>query len=64
MDITKCSGIDCPFKDQCYRHTAPDSYLQSYFADPPIKGDKCDFYWGKNAEFVWNQVKDNVNEKS
>lgn len=59
-DITMCSGIDCPFKDNCYRHTATPSDYQSYFLDPPIKDGKCDHYWGENAEFIWNQLNDIV----
>jgi hypothetical protein len=55
-DIAMCRGIDCPFKDKCYRHTAkPDKY-QSYFANPPIKDGRCDYYWGENAEYVWSNV--------
>ena len=53
-DITMCPGLDCPFKEQCYRFTAEPSEYQSYFADPPIKDGKCNYYWGENAEFVWD----------
>ena len=61
-DITMCTGIDCPFKDQCHRYTATPSEYQYYFADPPIKDGKCDHYWGENAEFIWN--KQNINESN
>lgn len=61
MDITKCSGVNCPFKEQCYRYTAPASDYQSYFLSPPIRDGKCDHYWGENAEQIWNQLKDTVN---
>lgn len=61
MDITMCTGIDCPFKDHCYRYTAEPSEFQYYFADPPIKDGKCDMYWGENAQFIWNQLNDIVN---
>jgi SET domain-containing protein len=48
-DITMCKGTDCPFKETCYRYTAPISdYQQSYFFEPPIiKGEEisCDYYW-------------------
>ena len=31
MDGTKCEGKDCPFKEECYRFTAPvNEYGQSY----------------------------------
>lgn len=60
-DITMCSGEGCPVKEKCYRFTAkPSEYWQSYFIDPPIKDDKCDHYWGENAESIWNQLNDIV----
>ena len=59
-DITKCSGANCPHKENCYRFTAIASDLQSYFLDPPIEDGKCDMYWGENAESIWNQLKDVV----
>ena len=36
MDITMCKGLNCPLKDNCYRHTAKPSELQSYFSGPPV----------------------------
>jgi hypothetical protein len=60
MDITMCTGLDCPFKEQCHRFTADPGEYQMYFADPPIKDGKCDFYWGENGEFVWNEIKDSL----
>jgi hypothetical protein len=56
-DITKCKGQNCPIKDQCYRYTAKDSIWQSYFMESPINDDKCDMYWGENAESIFNQLK-------
>ena len=45
-DISMCFGAECPLKEQCYRFTAkPDEFRQSYFADPPIKDGKCDYFW-------------------
>ena len=39
MDITKCSGYDCPAKEFCYRYTAPSNpYRQSVFKDNPSSG--------------------------
>jgi len=56
-DITMCSGKDCPFKESCYRYTAKFEELgQLYFIEPPIKDGKCDFYWGENAQGIWNQL--------
>jgi hypothetical protein len=62
-DITKCSGEGCPHKEGCYRFTAHESYLQSYFLDPPItKNNKCDYYWGDNGELIWNKAKETKKE--
>jgi hypothetical protein len=53
-------GTNCPHKETCYRYTAnPCEYWQAYFTEPPIKDGKCDMYWGKNSEAVWNQLKRN-----
>ena len=63
-DITMCHGGDCPHKEKCYRFTAnADELYQSYFVDPPYKDGKCEYYWGENAEAIWNQLKDIVNGK-
>ena len=35
-DITKCEGTDCPIRDVCYRYTATDGIMQSYFAEVPM----------------------------
>jgi len=57
-DITMCEGTDCPNKETCYRFTAKPSDYQSYFMKPPIKEGKCEYYWGENAQNVWNQLKE------
>lgn len=45
-DITMCKGEGCPFKNNCYRYKAKaNEYRQSFFVEPPIKNNKCDFYW-------------------
>ncbi len=36
----------------------PSEYWQSYFTEPPIKDGKCEYYWGENAESIWNQLKE------
>ena len=64
-DITMCSGKDCPAKETCYRFTAQkNNHWQSYFTIPPIKDGKCDMYWDKNAENIFNQLKNITNGKS
>jgi hypothetical protein len=66
-DITMCEGTGCPAKDNCYRHTAkPSEYRQSYFVNPPYnkQENKCDHYWGEDAQSVFNQLQDIVNSKT
>ena len=47
-DITKCVGKDCPLKETCYRHIAPESCYQYYFTGTPgevVDGEfKCEHY--------------------
>lgn len=62
-DITMCKGTNCPQREKCYRFTAKPSDYQSWFMEPPIKDGKCDYYWGENAENIWNQLKDIVKGK-
>lgn len=44
-DITMCKGTDCPLKENCYRFTAtPGEWQwQSWFAEPPIEGEDCEY---------------------
>ena len=61
-DITKCKGIGCPIKDDCYRYTAKDSgFMQSWFLDNNVgektkKSFKSEYYWGDNAQRIWNEL--------
>ena len=60
-DITKCYGqieeLNCPYKENCYRFTAKaDELYQSYFIGLPLKNNKCDHYWGKDGEKIWNKT--------
>ena len=46
-DITMCTAVFCPKKENCYRYTAkPCEYRQTYFVKEPVdeKGD-CKHYW-------------------
>ncbi len=45
-DITMCAGGVCPKKQDCYRHTANPSQLQTYFVNPPydVKEQACDYF--------------------
>ena len=62
-DITKCKGQGCPAKELCKRYTAEESFLQSYFLEAPIKDNKCDMFWGENAEAIFNQLNKITNDK-
>ena len=46
-DITKCTAVDCPIKERCYRYKALDNkYAQSYghfVYDHQNK--ECAMYW-------------------
>jgi hypothetical protein len=63
-DITMCPGTNCPQKEKCYRFTARPSDYQSYFMKAPIKDGKCEYYWGENAESIWNQLKDIMRDEA
>jgi len=56
-DIDKCRGDGCPIKEKCYRYTAEDGTYQNYFTKAPFDGEKCNMYWGENAEYIFNQLK-------
>ena len=63
-DITKCNGEGCSIKDSCHRFTVKaDEHYQSYFVEPPIKDGECKMYWGENAQFIWDTLKDICNGK-
>jgi len=54
-------GRVCPYKDDCFRHTAqPSEHRQTYFANIPLKEDgvNCEYLMpnGKAPEMVeiWN----------
>lgn len=68
-DITKCSGINCPIKDSCYRfYSKPDSIHQSWFVETPGKWTEnppgsalpnqfeCSMYWGSNQDQILNTL--------
>ena len=55
-DITKCKGKDCPFKEQCYRYTAPTDEWQSWFVESPIKINSCDMFWSNKEIGVINTL--------
>jgi hypothetical protein len=56
-DITKCSGFNCPLKDNCKRYKAIDGMWQSYFTEVPYKDGKCEMFWGEKNESILKQLK-------
>jgi hypothetical protein len=61
-DITKCSGFNCPLKDNCKRYNAIDGMWQSYFTEVPYKDGKCEMFLGANQEQIFKQLKDITND--
>jgi hypothetical protein len=60
-DITMCNDSECPFKEHCYRSTAPvNDNWQSYFLGTPRKGNDCEEYWGSKhlREQIINKLKE------
>lgn len=60
-EITKCTGENCPIKDDCKRFTLEDNkYHQSYFSEPPCNVTEgkfeCLMFWGNNAQAIWNEL--------
>lgn len=58
-DITKCSGDGCPVRSNCKRFTAkPNEYWQPYFIEVPFEDNKCEMFWGENAEYIFGLLKE------
>ena len=58
-DITMCRDDGCPKKDTCYRYTAePTPRRQSYFSEPPLEGEECEYYW----PWWWNDKGDEIKD--
>jgi len=45
-----CTGDGCPVRENCWRHMAPASDWQSYFAPPPFTEEGCEYYWDMNEK--------------
>lgn len=46
LDITKCEGIGCKKRGNCYRFTSEPERLQSYSAFYELmKDDECEYFW-------------------
>ena len=60
-DITMCKGTNCPVSLKCRRYTSKaDPYRQSYFSEVPYENNRCDYYWGEDAESIFNKLKEIV----
>ena len=46
-DISKCSGEDCPLKEDCKRYKAPCGTWQSWI-EPRFEDGKCEHFWKLN----------------
>lgn len=61
-DITKCMGTNCPMKESCYRYTATDGMMQSYFVFSPFTKTEgkfhCSQYWSVIGKSIYKQRKD------
>lgn len=56
-DIAMCSGERCPLKEICYRYTATPSSYQSYFAQSPVSGGTCEYFWRADVSEETDETK-------
>lgn len=56
MDITKCSGLDCPIKNSCKRFTCVADKWQSWFVEMPCEVWEdwfyCEQYWETKIKLI------------
>lgn len=52
MSDTKCSGFNCPLKDNCKRYKAINGDWQYYFTEVPYKDGKCEFFLGDESKIT------------
>lgn len=50
MSDTKCSGFNCPLKDNCKRYKAIGGNWEYYFTEPPYKDGECEFFLGDESK--------------
>ena len=55
-DITKCSGFNCPLKDNCKRYKAIGGDWEYYFTEPPYKDGKCEFFLGDKSKSTLKKI--------
>lgn len=61
-DITMCKGKGCPIKKDCYRYTAKQDQMQSYFVKEPFEKGGCSFYWGQGNKWVMSLLEEATKE--
>jgi|688.fasta_scaffold544102_1 hypothetical protein len=64
-DITKCTGVNCPIRNDCKRYTSESNMLsQSFFTNPPHVFDdsftppkfSCDMFHSENQIYILTQL--------
>lgn len=56
MSDTKCSGFNCPLKDNCKRYKAIGGDWEYYFTEPPYKDGKCEFFLGDESKSTLKKI--------
>lgn len=64
-DITKCTGIGCPWKSKCIRFIQEeDKQYQAWFVGIPGKKVEevftCELFWGLPQERIFQQLNEIV----
>jgi len=56
-DISMCSGVDCPLKENCYRYTAIKSDYQAYFMGVLYNEEDrvCKYFWQNDLNISKNE---------
>ena len=62
LDITMCTGEECPLKENCYRYTAKPSDYQSYFVESPIENEECKYFWRDEVRSKTDKSDQKVNQ--
>ncbi len=60
-DLTKCYGVGCPIKEECFRYTvAPNPDRQAYFTEIPgeMIDNKftCAMTWTKTHQGIYDRM--------
>lgn len=56
MSDTKCSGFNCPLKDNCKRYKAIGGNWEYYFTEPPYKDGECEFFLGDKSKSTLTKI--------